>query len=184
MCFPTWDPNSIGTSAEDKEMIQVANTGSVVAAILVTVTFAAALTIPGGCKADGPNAGSPSLIHKPALVVFFISDAIALCLSRVALVLLLTSTIVEKVCTRKTIAYSLTFVFSAICIALIAFISGFYAVISVESTWVAILVCIIGSSFPFLLAFLQCSVYAVTPSAVPVAKEANNKTPIIGEQMA
>ncbi|XP_060215400.1 ankyrin repeat-containing protein ITN1-like [Lycium barbarum] len=50
----------------------------VVAALLVTVTFAAGLTVPGGFESDpGPNKGMAILIRKTAFHVFAVSNAIA-----------------------------------------------------------------------------------------------------------
>ncbi|XP_042515236.1 protein ACCELERATED CELL DEATH 6-like [Macadamia integrifolia] len=132
-------------NADAKEMKQVANTQSIVAALLATITFAAAFTIPGGYKADG----SPLLIHKNALKVFFLSDSIALCCSMVALFLLLRGTLHKNIL-QQTVDESLALILVAIFATMTAFVSGLHAVISIDSMWLAILVCIIGSSFYFL----------------------------------
>ncbi|XP_043692765.1 protein ACCELERATED CELL DEATH 6-like [Telopea speciosissima] len=192
MRLPIWDPNSVSTkakdtnmtqaantmsveaamaTAQDADMIQLANTMSVVAALLFTVTFAAAFTIPGGLKVDG--SGSPSLIHKPALIIFCISNTIAMCFSMAALVLLLLATfsLTHSVSSRSTIYQSTLLIFGAACTAMIAFISGFYAVISIESTWLGIVVCIIGSGFPILVRWTQQAGSIVTAILrVPVAE--------------
>ncbi|KAJ6421935.1 hypothetical protein OIU84_026966, partial [Salix udensis] len=50
----------------------------VVAALIATVTFAAAFTLPGGYKSDK---GTAILAKKAAFIVFLISDAISMVLS-------------------------------------------------------------------------------------------------------
>ncbi|KAL3565740.1 hypothetical protein D5086_033786, partial [Populus alba] len=50
----------------------------VVAALIATVTFAAAFTLPGGYKSDR---GTAMLVKKAAFIVFVISDAISMVLS-------------------------------------------------------------------------------------------------------
>ncbi|KAJ6724833.1 ANKYRIN REPEAT-CONTAINING PROTEIN ITN1-LIKE [Salix viminalis] len=50
----------------------------VVAALIATVTFAAAFTLPGGYKSDQ---GTAILAKKAVFIVFLISDAISMVLS-------------------------------------------------------------------------------------------------------
>ncbi|XP_043687682.1 ankyrin repeat-containing protein ITN1-like [Telopea speciosissima] len=194
MRLPIWDPNSVSTTAkytnmtkaantmsvdaatatvQDTDMTQLANTMSVVAALLVTIIFAAAFTIPGGLKVDG--SGSPSLIHKPTLIIFCISNTIAMCFSMAALLpfLLATFSFSHSVSSRSTIYQSTFIIFGAACSAMIAFISGFYAVISIESTWLGIVVCIIGSSLPILVKWTQHADSIVTTTLRVPAVEAN-----------
>ncbi|XP_042479806.1 uncharacterized protein LOC122060772 [Macadamia integrifolia] len=134
MSIPYWDPNSNSTTVEeDAELVQMANTQAVVAALFVTITFAAAFTIPGGFKADG--SGTPSLVHKPALIIFCLSDAIGMSFSMAALAVLLNATVFgQKAFSKTTILYSMFLLFFAVYASMIAFISGFYAMISMEST--------------------------------------------------
>jgi Domain of unknown function len=54
---------------------------SVVAALLATITFAAAFTLPGGYSADASDAGLPIFARKAAFQVFLLSDTIAMCSS-------------------------------------------------------------------------------------------------------
>ena len=60
----------------------------IVAALIVTVTFAAGFTVPGGYESsDGPNKGMAVLRHKPSFIVFVIVDMIALGYSSAAVFL-------------------------------------------------------------------------------------------------
>ena len=63
-----------GQNEEEKEAISKARESHlVVAALIATVTFAAAFTLPGGYKSDQ---GTALLAKKAAFIVFVISDAI------------------------------------------------------------------------------------------------------------
>ncbi|PPD80371.1 hypothetical protein GOBAR_DD22689 [Gossypium barbadense] len=54
----------------------------VVAALIVTVTFAAAITVPGGFKSEeGSDQGTPYLIHEVAFRIFVVTNALAFSLS-------------------------------------------------------------------------------------------------------
>ncbi|KAJ0101258.1 hypothetical protein Patl1_04335 [Pistacia atlantica] len=79
-----------------------ANTMSVVAALLATLTFAAAFTLPGGYHADDKEiqqystndknktpVGSSILIKKLSLKVFVLADSVAMCCSMTVVFLLI-----------------------------------------------------------------------------------------------
>ncbi|XP_021742791.1 protein ACCELERATED CELL DEATH 6-like [Chenopodium quinoa] len=68
------------------EMKESANALSVVAALLATITFAAAFQVPGGFDGDD---GSPVLLTKPAFIVFVVANTIAMCCAMLCLFLLL-----------------------------------------------------------------------------------------------
>lgn len=58
----------------------------VVTALIVTVTFAAAITVPGGLKREkGSEQGTPFLIHEAAFKAFVVTDAFAFLFSLCAL---------------------------------------------------------------------------------------------------
>nr|XP_027099248.1 protein ACCELERATED CELL DEATH 6-like [Coffea arabica] len=62
-----------------------ADTYLIVAALILTVTFAAGFTVPGGYEnGDGPNKGMAVLRHKRSFIVFVIADMIALVYSSAA----------------------------------------------------------------------------------------------------
>ncbi|PHU08998.1 hypothetical protein BC332_20858 [Capsicum chinense] len=66
-----------------KGILSAAQMPLVVATLLVTVTFAAGFTLPGGFESDAisPNKGMTILIRKTAFHAFLIMDAIAFAFS-------------------------------------------------------------------------------------------------------
>ncbi|KAJ9555673.1 hypothetical protein OSB04_010287 [Centaurea solstitialis] len=55
-----------------------ASSSTIVAALIVTVAFAAAFTVPGGNINEGKDEGKPVYLNNGAFMVFIISDAVAL----------------------------------------------------------------------------------------------------------
>ncbi|GKC66647.1 ankyrin repeat-containing domain, PGG domain protein [Tanacetum coccineum] len=66
-------------------MKDTASSCTVVVTLIVTITFAVAITVPGGNKNDG----KPLYLNKWAFVLFIISDAFALYSSSTSLLMLL-----------------------------------------------------------------------------------------------
>ncbi|KAK4560180.1 hypothetical protein RGQ29_009096 [Quercus rubra] len=105
---------------------------SVVAALIATVAFASATTVPGGVKQDS---GIPTLENQPAFDAFAISSLIALCFSVTALVMflsILTSRYQEKDFGSglpKKLLLGLTSLFVSIASMLIAFCAGHFFVL-------------------------------------------------------
>ncbi|KAH9750725.1 ANK REP REGION domain-containing protein [Citrus sinensis] len=58
----------------EKWMKETASSCSVVAALIITVVFAAAFTVPGGSD----SRGIPNILHEPSFMIFAISDILAL----------------------------------------------------------------------------------------------------------
>ncbi|TYH78461.1 hypothetical protein ES332_D04G228300v1 [Gossypium tomentosum] len=74
---PVPSPTVMGNDLEKARDTQL-----VVAALVATVTFAAAITVPGGFKGEKEiDQGTPFLIHKAAFQTFIVTDAIAFGLS-------------------------------------------------------------------------------------------------------
>jgi len=123
----------------------------VVAALVATVTFAAAFTMPGGYKNEQ---GTAVLIKNAAFAVFVISDAIAMVLSTSALfmhfywALLGKRGQVEEDIKENFSGWTSTLTAWAIPAMVIAFITGSYAVLA-PSLWLAITICFIGVAFIF-----------------------------------
>uniref|UniRef100_A0A6N2LZ99 PGG domain-containing protein n=1 Tax=Salix viminalis TaxID=40686 RepID=A0A6N2LZ99_SALVM len=104
----------------------------VVAALIATVTFAAAFTLPGGYKSDQ---GTAILAKKTAFIVFVISDAISMVLSTSAVfihfLLALYQGVVGQAARNTVSLFVLATLYTMIGMGtmIIAFITGTYAVL-------------------------------------------------------
>ncbi|XP_022760223.1 ankyrin repeat-containing protein NPR4-like isoform X1 [Durio zibethinus] len=123
----------------------------VVAALIATVTFAAAFTIPGGYKTEkGVDEGTAILIRNAAFNMFVISNAIAVVSSLLAV---LFHFLMARPRSQKSFAsypYAYRCTLFAVGAMVIAFITGAFAVLE-PSLGLAITTCLIGLSF-FLVA--------------------------------
>ncbi|KAJ6297491.1 hypothetical protein OIU78_023109 [Salix suchowensis] len=125
----------------------------VVAALIATVTFAAAFTLPGGYKS---NQGTAILAKNAAFIVFLISDAISMVLSISAVFIHFFLVISESLRSRTIMKlFDLASLFTMIGTGtmIIAFITGTYAVLQ-PVLGLAISICLIGLSFFFLVFFV------------------------------
>ncbi|KAM3236676.1 ankyrin repeat-containing protein ITN1-like [Capsicum annuum] len=138
----------------------------VVATLIMTVTFAAGITLPGGFESepDRPNQGMAILIRKTAFRAFVVSDAIAFTFSAIAIFTYFFMAdesrppphlkIVEKL-------YDLARIFQCLSMlaVLIAFATGMFATLS-HSLGLAITVCSIGclSILLFILVFIYITI--------------------------
>uniref|UniRef100_A0A6M2F401 PGG domain-containing protein n=1 Tax=Populus davidiana TaxID=266767 RepID=A0A6M2F401_9ROSI len=132
----------------------------VVAALIATVTFAAAFTLPGGYKSDqGPNKGTAILAKKAAFIGFVISDAMSMVLSILAVFIHFLISLIQGLGINKDIdedtteiLFGLATLFTMIGMGtmIVAFVMGTYAVLE-PSLVLAISTCFIGLSFFFLV---------------------------------
>ncbi|KAJ6297492.1 hypothetical protein OIU78_023110 [Salix suchowensis] len=144
---------------EEKKKVEAMNkvreSQLVVAALIATVTFAAAFTIPGGYKS---KEGTAILAKKAAFIVFIISDAISMVLSISAVFIHFLSVLYQGSFNRTLettvmlFRLATSFTMNAMCTMIIAFITGTYAVLH-PVLGLAISICLIGLGF-FLLLFL------------------------------
>ncbi|KAL4272689.1 hypothetical protein GQ457_13G006770 [Hibiscus cannabinus] len=127
----------------------------VVGALIATVTFAAAITVPGGYRSDkGSEQGTPFLIHDAAFKAFVVADALAFVLSLSAVANYLGAqppfiSNPHKLATASVSAGSR--LYFAMWAVMVAFCTGTYVVLK-PSPGLAITSCCIGLiSFIFLV---------------------------------
>ncbi|XP_024040201.1 ankyrin repeat-containing protein At5g02620 [Citrus clementina] len=159
LIYPFWkylDENVIG-------MKEASQSHLVVAALIATVTFAAAFTLPGGYKSeteDGANRGTAILSKNAAFQAFVISDAIAMVLS-------LSAVFVHFILSLKffkkfifLFVFALSFTLVAMAAMIVAFVTGTYAMLATPSLGLAIVTCIIGLTFFLLVIFMFYMVFS------------------------
>ncbi|KAJ3699634.1 hypothetical protein LUZ61_003339 [Rhynchospora tenuis] len=123
---------------------------SLVAALLATITFAAAFTLPGGFSSDSSDAGLPIFARQAAFQVFLISDTIAMCssLSVAFLCVLATWEDLDYLLNyRKTTRALMWCAYAA---TAMAFGTGLFTVMAHKSLWLAILILVLSCILPFL----------------------------------
>nr|KYP46898.1 Ankyrin repeat-containing protein At3g12360 family [Cajanus cajan] len=130
------------------------NTFLVVATLMVTVTFAAAFTVPGGVYgSDDPDPekrGMAVLAHKPFFWVFTTFNVIAMYSSVIACGLMLMAMIFDrKLATRVTILAMLCLVIAFLTVP-VAFMAAVRLVVANDSA-LALLITIIGGLYTFLI---------------------------------
>lgn len=114
---------------------------SIIAGLLATVTFAAAFQVPGGFDGDS---GSPVLLKSAAFQVFMVSDAIALCSS----MLVLFSTIWVMGLNKSDYSFIIldTYFFllqASFYATLVAFTTGVYVATASKTLWLGIFSCVL-----------------------------------------
>ncbi|KAL9408955.1 hypothetical protein AB3S75_047359 [Citrus x aurantiifolia] len=122
----------------------------VVAALIATVAFAAAFTVPGGYRSEN---GTAILRRNKAFQAFIVADSIAMVFSLSAVFThFLMSLIIEetKDFNEALLVASFCFTLWSMAAMVIAFVAGTYAMLA-PSLGLAIITCLIGLSF-FLLA--------------------------------
>ncbi|KAJ0101919.1 hypothetical protein Patl1_04354 [Pistacia atlantica] len=147
------------------DLKHLANTLSMVAALLVTLTFAAAFTLPGDYYSDNGNQGKNNddqkdytgesvLIKKASLKVFLVADSLAMCCSMTVVILLVLAMVGDPAFLHSAIIYGKNLLYIALGGTLVAFVTGLFSVIDSDSRWVAIVLIVMGSSGPFLIKYL------------------------------
>ncbi|KAF3655302.1 putative ankyrin repeat-containing protein-like isoform 2 [Capsicum annuum] len=122
---------------EVKSIMKVAQIHIVVATLIMTITFAAGITLPGGFESDSdsPNQGMAILIRKTAIHAFVVSDAIAFTCSAVAIFIYFFMADVsadpqmEKI-VKKLYNLAAYFQFFSMLAVVIAFATGMFATLS------------------------------------------------------
>ncbi|RWR85154.1 protein ACCELERATED CELL DEATH 6-like protein isoform X2 [Cinnamomum micranthum f. kanehirae] len=109
----------------------------VVAGLIITVTFAAAFSIPGGYNNDGLDIGMAVLRSRPAFWAFMITDAIALFSSIIVALLLIWAGIGDTDLLVGTVSIATRLMAIALGSLTLAFLSSLWLVVS---NWLCIVV--------------------------------------------
>ncbi|XP_004301332.1 PREDICTED: ankyrin repeat-containing protein At3g12360-like [Fragaria vesca subsp. vesca] len=145
----TKNHETLKKEAEDS-MKGTASSCTVVGALIVTMMFAAAFTVPGG---NNGNTGAPMFITKKLFMVFIISDTLSLVSSTTSVIIflgILTSRYAEddfpkNLPTRMMIGLSTLFI--SIGTMMIAFSSALIIMLDKEYSW-AVIPSIFAASIP------------------------------------
>ncbi|KAA8527703.1 hypothetical protein F0562_035428 [Nyssa sinensis] len=132
------------------------NSNLIVATLIVTVTFAAGFTVPGGYDDnEGPNHGMAILTREAAFQTFVVTNVIAMISATCAVFLyFIASSYVNDLVKFNIRAQSARLLIIIAMVAMvIAFITGIYAVVA-NFSGLAIATCVIGCSSFLLFYFL------------------------------
>ncbi|XP_027152356.1 ankyrin repeat-containing protein At5g02620-like [Coffea eugenioides] len=127
-----------------KGVEKLADTYSIVATLIVTVTFAACFTVPGGYNDDKPDEGMAVLGQQAAFITFVISDFLAMIASINAVLghlkVVRTKNYRNKLAAVRVIRFRLS---QAVTFMMIAFLTGFYAVL--HNLAIMIVLCVLAA---------------------------------------
>lgn len=143
-------------------MKDTASSCSLVATLIITVTFAAAFTIPGG---NDNNTGIPIFLKKPSFMVFTAANALAL-FSSITATLMFLAILTSRYAAEdflyslpRKMVLGLTFLFFSLAFTLVAFGSALTIVLSEKLKWIHIPITLLAA-FPILLfTILQLPLY-------------------------
>ncbi|KAI3950793.1 hypothetical protein MKW92_018626 [Papaver armeniacum] len=147
----------------EKWMKDTAQSCMVVAALIATVVFAGAFTVPGGNISDGNNEknGNPIFLHNNAFTWFVISDALGLFSSTTSVLMflsILTSRYAEEDFLRslpKRLIIGLGTLFISIAAMMIAFSAALSLVLKNKFQWASIPIALVACLPVTLFALLQ-----------------------------
>jgi Domain of unknown function len=123
---------------------------SLVAALLATITFAAAFTLPGGYISDASDAGQPIFAAKAAFQIFLIADTIAMCSSLAVAFLCILATWEDLdflLNYRKT---TRALMWCAYVATVVAFGTGLFTVMAPKHLLLAVLILVISCVVPIV----------------------------------
>ncbi|KAF5800707.1 putative PGG domain-containing protein [Helianthus annuus] len=151
-------------------MKKTADSYTITATLIITIVFAAAITIPGGNNGD---TGKAIYLTRPSFIVFAISDAISLFTSTTSLLSLL-SILTARYCDEdflyklpKRLIDGLVMLFLSVTSLMVAFSTALYTVSGQENNWILIpiaaLTCLPVASFVTLQFPLLVELISSTP---------------------
>ncbi|KAK9025336.1 hypothetical protein V6N11_038205 [Hibiscus sabdariffa] len=119
---PIIDPLDVSTH----KFVKARDAHLVVAALIATVTFAAAITVPGGYKSEGKEQGTPFLIHVAAFKAFVVTDGLAFIFSLTAVAVYLDtlSPFIPNPPNSSSLRWATTLLSCAIWAMMVAFSTG------------------------------------------------------------
>ncbi|KAF7127364.1 hypothetical protein RHSIM_Rhsim11G0102700 [Rhododendron simsii] len=166
--------------AGEKLMKDTATSCTIVAALIATVVFAAAITVPGGNNGDN---GLPIFSKRKAFIIFAVSDALSLFTSATSLLMflsILTSRYAEGdflYALPKRLIIGLVTLFLSITAMMVAFSCTLYLVFGHKKAWtlipVATLACLPVTSFVSLQFPLLVDVISSTYGPGIFGKQSN-----------
>ncbi|GAA0172713.1 phosphatase modulator [Lithospermum erythrorhizon] len=128
------------------------NSTTVVAVLIATVAFAAIFTVPGQYADDpenvppGHSLGEANIASKPAFLIFFVFDSIALFISLAVVVVQTSVVVIESKAKKQMMAIINKLMWVACVMVSVAFLALSFVVVGKEERWMAIGVTIIGTT--------------------------------------
>ncbi|KAB2073730.1 Ankyrin-2 [Gossypium arboreum] len=128
------------------------NSTTVVAVLIATVAFAAIFTVPGQYVDDpndippGDSLGEANIAPKPAFIIFFIFDSIALFISLAVVVVQTSVVVIDSKGKKQMMAIINKLMWLACVLVSVAFLALSFIVVGKDEKWLAIGVTIIGTS--------------------------------------
>ncbi|XP_028058619.1 protein ACCELERATED CELL DEATH 6-like isoform X1 [Camellia sinensis] len=129
------------------------NTLLLVATIIIIVTFAAGITVPGGYDDSRTHKGMALMVKKFEFQVFVIANAVAMCSSIIVAVLLIWAQLGDLNLVRVSLKLASPLFGGALTMVAISFMTGVYLVVS-NLNWLSYVILIMGLIFVLALSTL------------------------------
>ncbi|KAL7219230.1 hypothetical protein ACSBR2_012332 [Camellia fascicularis] len=137
------------------------NTLLLVATIIITVTFAAGITVPGGYDDSETHKGMALMVKKSAFQVFVIANAVAMYSSIIVAVLLIWAQLGDLNLIRVSLKLASPLFGGALMMVAISFMTGVYLVVS-NLNWLSYVILIMGLIFVLALSMLLILLFLPT----------------------
>ncbi|KAI8010157.1 Protein ACCELERATED CELL DEATH 6 [Camellia lanceoleosa] len=137
------------------------NTLLLVATIIITVTFAAGITVPGGYDYSETHKGMALMVKKFAFQVFVIANAVAMYSSIILAVSLIWAQLGDLNLIRVSLKLALPLFRGSLMMVAISFMTGVYLVVS-NLNWLSYLILIMGLIFVLALSTLLILLFLPT----------------------